>query len=583
MSDLEKKFLIRSSGQILGPFLKREVIDLIKEGRISSFDEVAEPYTIWLYMEDHSEFKAIITTMDFQTRLTNFVTKVTSSISSKSDSTVKTETGGKHQTKTDTKTLTDRKNVNLGIQMKKTAKEVEVEVMEKSKLKSPAKYQSRTNREKNIRKKVNKTIKLVWFSIIFFSLSIGAYIVYKEFIKPFQYKQEIVRQLNTEGRKFYKAGAYKKALFYYEKAYSQNVLQPEDLLSLGGLYFQENKLQKLSLILDEFVKLSVSKTEEWFLLNGLLSFVRDDFTQAEIYFQQAVSGNQVTALLNLSILKWKLRDYKSSLAYLDQVTKEGYERGIVFYLKALNLFFQNKTEEFVNYMDKELLFGTETSILQEFHQELYFMLAYSYLRQGKADQFEDTLKIFFNQDPFLFREYKYSPFMAVQELDWTHFYPYCKSLFDTNPKRSLLKALHGFCYLKAGSLQKGFKLITSAKNKEPQNPLFLSLYAYFFLLKGESSLQAEQVLSLIDYNINRQKQFLPYIIQAYFFEQKKDWGRALISWKSLVSLSPDSISGLAGMGLSYHKLGQPLKADMYKKRGLDRYPYLLRLLSYDSL
>ena len=320
MSDLEKKFLIRSAGQILGPFNKREVIDLIKEGRISSFDEVAEPYTIWLYLEDHSEFKTIINKMDFQTRLTNFVTKVTSSISSKSDSTIKDEPIGK--TQTDTKTLTDRK-INLAPQIKQAAKEVEVEIMEKSKQKSSAKYQSRKTREASIRKKVNKTIKIVWSLIILFSLFFGSYIFYNEFFIPFQKKREIVRQLNTKGLKFYKAGDYKKALFYYEKAYSEKALPLEDLLLLGGLYFQENKLQKLSLILDEFIQLSSSKTEEWLLLRGLFSFEREDFVQAESYFHQAASGNRLEALLNLSILKWRTRDYKSSFFLFESAHKKG--------------------------------------------------------------------------------------------------------------------------------------------------------------------------------------------------------------------------------------------------------------------
>ena len=580
MSDLEKKFLVRSSGQILGPFSKREVIDLIKQGRISSFDEVAEPYAIWFYLEDHAEFKTILNTMDFQTRLTNFVTKITSSISTNSNSTTKNSLGEKNLTRTDTKTLTGRKGMNLDSHIKQAAREVEVQVMEKPKLESSAKYQSRRDREETIRRKVNKTVTTIWFLIVFFTLAVGGYIIYNEFVVPFQKKQEIVKQLNTEGKRFYEAGNYKKALFYYEKAYSQNVLQSKDLLLLGGIYFQENKRQKLSLILDDFLKLSQSKTENWLLLNGLLSFLRNDFTQAENYFTQAANKNRIEALLNLSILKWKMRDYTRSLSYLNEVTKKGYERGLVFYLKALNLFFQNKTEELISYIDKELLITKEISITREFHQELYFMLAYSYLKQGKTDQFEKTLAAFFNEDPFLFREYKYSPFIAVKELNWAYFYPYCKSLFDTDPKKDVLNALYGFCHLKAGKIKRGSRFIKEAKNREPHNPLFLSLYAYFLILKGESSLQAEQVLSLIDYNISRQKQLLPYIIQAYFFEQKKDWGRALTAWKSLLSLSPKNLSGLAGMAVSSYKLGDHLKGDLYKKRGLDEYPYFVRLLSY---
>ena len=101
MSDLEKKFLICSSGYILGPFSKQEVIDLIKIGKISVCDEVAEPFTIWRYLQNHKDFKKTVYSVNIQTRLTNFLTQVSSKI---------THTKKTVSMKTDTQTLKDEKN-----------------------------------------------------------------------------------------------------------------------------------------------------------------------------------------------------------------------------------------------------------------------------------------------------------------------------------------------------------------------------------------------------------------------------------------------------------------------------------------
>ena len=578
MSDLNKKFLIRSSGQVLGPFSKVEVIDYIKQGRISSFDEVAEPYSIWFYLEDHLEFKSIIHSMDFTSRLTNFVTKITHSISSNSQARTKSEVS---QDAANKQTLPGSTSPDLVSSEKQVAKEVQIEVLKQpqEQTNSYARYQSQKDREEFVRKKINKIIRIIWTLIVIFSLSVGSYIIYKEFVRPFQNKQKIAGQFNTEGLKFYKAGNYKEALAYFEMAYSQNILQGSDLLVLGSLYFQENKLQKTSLILDEFVNLSLTKTKPWFVLNGLLAFSQNNFFQADQFFNQ-VTEKDVDTLLNLSLLKWRQKNFKSSLSYLNEAKKRGYERGLVFYLKALNLFSQNQFVELIAYIDEELMLNSASPLTQEFHQELYFMLVYSHFHQGNRDQFEKSLQNLFNQDPFFYKDYKYSSFIAIRELKWSYFYPYCKRLFDSDSNSSLLNALYSFCYLKTSRLKESSQFINKAKSKEPNNPLFLSLYAYLLMLKGEEDLKVEQTLSLISMDTNQQKQLLPYIIQARFLEQKSDWGRALKAWTSLLSLSPKHLSGLAGVALSSYKLGDYSKADIYKQRTLDKYPYFIRLLSY---
>ena len=284
-------------------------------------------------------------------------------------------------------------------------------------------------------------------------------------------------------------------------------------------------------------------------------------------------------MLNLAILKWQSRDYRSSLSYLDEINKGGYERGLVFYLKVLNLFAQRQYESLIAYVNNDLLLNDSSPLIKEYHQEIYFMLAYSYKKQEKLEELEKALKSLLNEDPFFYKEYKYSSFLAVRSLNWTYFYPYCKSIFNSDPKNSLFNALYGFCYLKTGNIKEGSKFIKQARNRDHKNPLFLFLDAYFLMLQGEE-LQAKQILSVTDYNQKDQKQLLPYIITAHFFEQKGDWARALTAWKDLLSLDSKHLSGIAGVAITSYKLGDKPTADVYKTKALNEYPYHIRLLSY---
>ena len=111
MSDLDKKFLIHIvlSGEILGPFSQKELIQQIKRGEISGSDEVTGPFSFWRRLQDHPEFRE--TALNFKTRFNRIVTQISDRFSiSKTPAT----SSGMRNTKTVTdtinaKTMTDSK------------------------------------------------------------------------------------------------------------------------------------------------------------------------------------------------------------------------------------------------------------------------------------------------------------------------------------------------------------------------------------------------------------------------------------------------------------------------------------------
>lgn len=584
MSDLEKKFLLRSAGQITGPFNKKEVMSQIRRGVVSVDDEVAEPFGIWWYLQDHQDFREGVRSMSIQTRLINFVTSVSGKLSSSSPGT-KTSSG----TITDTETLESTKStvsstgktpiLKLDTDKKQFAKEVQVKAA--NSIKTPVlprrEYIARRDREEILRKKVGAWIGIIWKIVVFSALAIGAYVFYEEIFTPMRKTQVTMNELKINGLKFYKAGQYDKALFYFEKAYSRNILQDGEKLLLASLFLKDRKWQRSSLILDELSGGVVTQTADWFLLNGLISLAQKDFSTAESHFRKVLEKKPQLALMNLAILKWKTGDYKQSLLYLEQLQKIPYERDIVFYLKALNFLAQNQNSDLIGYINKELLLEQNNALVKEYKQELYLILAYSYMREQRAEELMRAVRNLLNEDPFFYNNYQYSSFIARESLNWTYLFPYCEEIFNSNPKSGLLSALYGFCYLKTGQLQQGSRFIEQAKNRKPEDPFFLSIYAYLLMQKGED-LQLEQVLNAINYDTLKEP--LPFIVKARFFEQRQDWVRALKTWRALLSLSDYHISGLVGVAVTSYNLNDNTTAAIYRDRGFDIYPHHTQLLLY---
>ena len=572
----DKRFLIRSSGHILGPFFKDEVVDLIKKGKISVFDEVAEPYTIWFYLQDHSDFKQIVHSVSMQTRLVNFLSSVSTKISH-----ISKKTDDKTTEKTVTETRTAKQP--LSASEKQSASEVSVEKVKPipSKFSTDSDYKSEEESEEIIRKKITFFVQWSWKIIILIVLLIGAYIFHKEFYKPRKQKQIIKSALYSKGFAFYKAGNFKKALPFYERANSNNLLNDDEKIILASLFIQEDKIPKALGIKNELLDSPALKQKNGILLDSLLTYYQaeTDSSHFKSLLKNFIKTSQHKssidiALFNLAIFYWKTGSYKESIDYLDnKLLIRGFHRDIVFYLKALNLLSQKKLDELEAYIIEKL------SHVKEFKQEFYFLLAYIYMKKQDKQKLNSYITKMLNEDPFLYQEYKYSSFIAKKQLfNWNYFYIHCREIFDFNSNNSLFKSLYGFCHLKANNWKSATNYMTQVRNATAENPLFLALNSYLIMEENNDSIQLEHIFSLINYeeaNIP-----LPFILKARFLENQEEWAEALSVWRKLLELDPNNLSGMAGVAFNNYQLGNKAEGDLYKKKTLKEYPYHVKILFY---
>ena len=595
MSSDDKKFLIRSSGHILGPFFKDEVIELIKQGKISVFDEVAEPYSIWLYLQDHAAFKKIIHSVNMQTRLVNFLSSVSTKISQISKNTDK-------KTVTANKTKTDKQS--LSSLEKQSASEVSVESVKPIQPAPSSKtgYQSETDSEEAVKKRIAFFVSLSWKIVVLGALLIGAYIVYKEFYIPLQKKQILTADLKSKGFLFYKAGNFKSALSFFEKAYSHNILNDDEKILYSAMLIQNNNYSKAGLIKDELLNSPYFKQGKGILLDSLLAYYNEDnsrFTkQLESLIKkgrnefikktgnskeikQDINGVIDTARWNLALFYWKKAKYDQSIDYLNQLITTDIGRDIISYLKALNLLFQKKWDDLEFYLTSDVggLDLKGKGNITEFKQELYLLEAYIYMKKQNRQSLDSQVIKLLNEDPFLYQEYSYNPFVIKDTLfNWSYLYSYCREIVSQDPNSSLFKALYAFCAVKADKLKAADKSITQAVSAEPKNPLFLALDSYLKIKIDENNKKIETLFSDIKYKETILP--LPFILRARFLEKQDEWKEALSIWRQLLTIEPNSLSGIAETAFINYQLENNIIGDSYREKALKKYPYYIKLLPY---
>ena len=560
MSELVKKYLIRSSGCILGPYSKKEVEELIKERSLSVNDEVIEPCSIAFYLQDHPDFSGFIQSMS-KDRLVNFVTNLSGKIST--SITRKTVKVGSEDTQTITKPLSQEEE---GLSQVEDADFKFIEKKPQQQGKS-IKYKTVKESEQITRRKVQVVVKRFWYFIIACSLFIAGLIIFKEVVSPYQKKKSLLERVQKEGINYYNSGNYEQSFKIFKEGSEKNILNVEEKKILLNLLIQKREIGKAEILLRE-IEGSLSQSDIY-LIKGLIAFSENSYSQSEKFFLKVTNDDKDISFLNLILLKWVQKDYEEVLKGTEGMLLKGFERGIIFYLKNFSLIKmgagKNQIKNFINN-------NLENS--PEYYQELTLLLAYLYIEENNLDKIEQLVTNILDWDPYFYKEYNYDSLILVDALDWSFLFSYCEKLFEFNKDSHLLTALYGLCNLKVGSNAKGFQYIEKSRNQTPENDLTLSLFAYSLMQKGSSS-KAEVLLN----QVKNSSYKLPYILMARFFEQEEEWDFALTYWEKLLKIDPYHLSALGGMAFNNYKIKNYENMRMYKDRGLSAYSDYVRLLS----
>ena len=577
MSDSEKKWLIRSSNTVLGPYSKQEVEDLLKETVLLGHDEVVGPCTFWRTLQNHPEFKESVERFRSKNPLTNLVTGISGKLTS--SFIMNTTTTTKKQTFTQTLTTpvnAPKEKEVLTLPHKSPTekiKEMEVEIQSSpSRTPHPSRPQGARKNQLEGAKKTKKATGVVWIVSMILVLGFIGYIIFQRVIRPQIIKKEkpLISDIRKAGHSAYTVGNYEEAFRHFEKGLKEGFLGTEEKLLMISLLIQKNKIEAAENLLQSIPDPERSDTR-FLLVQGLLLMHENRFSDAEKLFKKAQGFHSESSLLNLGLVKFFEKDYTASLNYVNELILSGYQRGIGFYLKALNQIQlssdpSNLKETITSYLDKT----------PEYHQEFYLLMAYLSALQGNKEETRSFIEKTLKEDPYFVEEYHYDPFFAVNLLDWSFLVNYCAQIFTVDSGNSFFNAINGFCLLKTNARDKGASLMERAKTQTPEQPVILSLYA-FHLMQGGLFTEAEKVLRIAIQH-NKLNTLIPHIMKARLYEKREEWASALQSWKKALSLNSYHITSLAGMAVSSFHLNRISDMEYYRDKGLDLYPYHKQLL-----
>ena len=579
MSVLEKKWLIRSSNTILGPYTKKEIEDLLKETGIFIHDEVAAPCTFWQALQNHPEFKNIAENFRSKGSFSHLVKtiggKLTSTFSTGVTPTTKSEKI--NQTLTDTVKVTEEWEPTKTLSQESQTGEVQeadFELVESPELQtSPptSNYRRVKTNQLRVEKKTKQKPTGIWIIGLILALGLIGYVVFQKVIRPQMMQEKILlSQIKEEGHAAFLSGNFENAFQNFEKGLKEGSLGTKEKLLMIVLLIQRNQIELAENLLQSVPDQDRSDTR-FLLAQGLLFMYERRFSEAEELFTQAEIFHPESSLLNLSLLKFFEENYKVSLDYVNKLLLSGYERGIGFYLKALNQIQTSSDpsgvkKDITNYMDKTL----------EYHQEFYLLMAYLSALQRNKKETSHFIKKTLNEDPYFVEEYHYDPFLAVQLLDWSFLMDYCSKVFKLNSGKSFFNVMKGLCLLKANVDDKGASHLERAKAQTPDHPIILSMYA-FHLIQGGFFTEAGEVLEAAVQH-NKRNLLIPYVMQGRLYEKRGEWVSALQSWKKALSLNSYHIPSLTGAAVSSFHLNKNSEMKYYKDKGLELYPHQKRLL-----
>lgn len=578
MSEIDKKWLLKSDNVVLGPYTQSEVKQLISDALVSINDEITEPCTFWWVIQDHPEFKDFAKNINFQTRITNLITGMGSRL---------TSTGKTDKQRQATQTLTDTISAEEAVFKPLETEKKEPYPPDKVQTESSADFQSKLEIQREAAKKTQQIIKRLWHFVILISLGVLLYIVYKEVFVPSQKKAETLVNVRQSGMKAYRDGNKSEALKHLSEGWKENLLSDEEKVALASLLLQKKEIEKVSEIISS---LSSSHFNSIKVLNlqGLLHILEKNLQVAESFFLNAYEMEKKSdkiptrSLINLALLNYIRKDSPATEKFVNQLMALGYERGFLYYLKILSNLSPTLAKEEgggtknipTDKIQKDISFFMK--IDPEYRQEFYVLLAW--LNRTDQDTREDYIRKSLNEDPYFVDEYSYDLFTGNRLLDWSYLMPYCKDLFEKDTESPLSNSFYAFCHIKSGKKNQAEVYLETARKQASDNPLITSIYSYNLMENGKME-QAESLLEVIQDNRSEFPYTIPYTLKARIYTLRKEWPLAILAFKTLLSINSGHISGLGGMAYASFQVGNNKDYMTYKERALRMYPHYKKLLT----
>ena len=535
-SNQEKKWLIKNNNQIIGPFTEDEVKEELGKDYISPFATACVPgQEFWGFLAVYPEFAG-------HTDITK-LTQLTKTL----QSTLLTTTDRFTQTPIPQQTATEEKP---------PAPVVPDQIIPEHTIKTTQ------------QKKLNLLISVLTLVIVV--ITGGVYMFYRQ---PAVSKEDSMKfVLSSTARARFTAGDYYNALRVWKQADRENALNPKDQVLFHALQFQlENNIARASSLTATATKqkegvysASVEK-----MVQALVQLKTGDPVSASVgriltglAFNDPSPDIKKAAFANLALFSVKAGD----CGFWDRYNESAFgNKNLVNFAFSLCLLKKESVSPEDQDKAEQILKSLAQSPAGAYYQEALVGLTYinTYKKDPSVLPLIETL---LDSDPYLTQSHYYDILINRGSDLWPQMLPLCEHIYSSKREHKMFIAFYGYCLLRAGRHELARKFIKQAELIDSTNILIKSVHAYItdiVNLQDEFMLILGRVIQL-DTGLQHK---LPYILQARFCEESKDWSCATQNWSLVLKHTPDCLSGLAGLAHAKYRQGYNTEAKEYMDRG----------------
>ena len=539
--NVERKWLVKSSDTIHGPFEFDRIVENIFTGEIHLLDEIKGPFERWRPIKDHSLFAAAIEKLKASTYEPRENT-MTATVD------IHTQTELTH---TDTVSVTDRV---LPLDSDETpTSENDDKISDHTVV-----YQPKTNNNSNTPESKQPQIpdsapapppKMTvpppaWtppakadqkgrfpaiFLASFLVMVIGgaSYLVYE--FKQTKLKENnysAYDQFTDNAIDFLKIGEYQKALNSFTMAYKLSSTDPNLLIEMSPLSVQfDGQFSEVEMRLENMLATRRQKTIVKIARNivGLSYSYRSMFGEALASYEASlqIDDQFLPALLNKSFILIKLKKYESAVKLMRQVVADNPENPAAHYFYIRSLVEQGMAQSNKNILKEALSVADQFSQkFFDFKQEVSFLMAVSHYHLGSPEsKILSSVNDFLQVDMELTNLHVHDTLIDFQSFNWRDYIPMCDKLRSALNDYSK-KMLEGFCLLKVHRTIEAKKVFESLLIQKSNDGLLQALYASSLLKLNDIS-QAKNALGFLN-QMDFKKSVVETILRGCLMAKEKD-------------------------------------------------------------
>lgn len=549
-----KKWLVKSSGMILGPYTIDEIAKDLQSRKVALIDEVRSPDSRWMFIREHSEFAEIVQKFRTSTHDQN-------------------ENTGTTFVPTKTQTITTSNTAELTITpppASMSSSTANSEVLEASSAdESPRKaapvYASAQDPKVQgaFKKETKRTALIAWLSVLLLISGFAAY----QFLAPKKATKNLgYSDFISLARKHKQTGNFEKSLEFYRRAETIQHLEILDQIDMIPLLMAvENQNLQARQMLETLLGLpEISEKQQHDIDNMIaLSYLRDgrlDEAQRRYFEIIQKDPKNEAAQINLAEISVLQGQYDVAAENITALIKTGIKDPVLLLFRILVIY---RTVD-----DKDRLEAAKVDLkrlvnqYQDYKAEMLLVLAAIQKKLNQDLDAADTVRSLVSLDPDLTRLHVHDYMIHREILEWVYLGNICEILAKDENQSPVYAALTAYCSYQQNDLRAALEKVEKAKAQFANDQNLVGLNA-FLLYKANRSSEVRGLLQLPKAN----ESDLAHLVKAYLCQDQKDWSCAETTWKAIHQKDSRNLAAFAGLAQVALKNGDADRAMDYLRHG----------------